>query len=152
MTNPMSKPALARKVGIPIVLASLVGLKTVSADDSGTVQPDGMNHAKVGTDTVLRDPLWPVGYTPAWQGAKNTQEESATVKNEGSIDWNKAMEKVAIQGVSSRAGNEFYAVVNGQVRSAGETVCVEIGNVSYTWMIEGISPPSSVKLRRVSAE
>ena len=152
MTDHMIKPAPAKQISRMILLAFLVGPKAVQAVDFQASQSDGIDDAKDSTVALHRDPFWPVGYTPKWVTEKQQQEQgAAVVKQPESIDWNKAMEQVAIQGVSSRAGNEFYAVINGQVRSTGETVSVQIGEVSYTWMIDGISPPSSVKLRRVSA-
>ena len=150
MTDPTIIANLARKTGITISLAFLVGLQAVPAADLQTDSSDGTDHAKV-SKVVMRDPFWPVGYTPKWIIEKNAESQNKAVENEGSTDWNKAMERVEIQGVSSRAGNEFYAVINGQIKSAGETVSVMVGSVNYTWMIEDISPPSSVKLRRVSA-
>jgi hypothetical protein len=67
-------------------------------------------------------------------------------------DWNKAMQSIDIQGVSSRAGNEFYAVINGEIKSRGDTVSVTVGGIVYTWQIQSISPPSSVQMRRISSQ
>ena len=150
MTDPTIITKLARKTGITISLALLVGLKAVPAADIQTSPSDGIDNAKVSKATA-RDPFWPVGYKPKWSIEKESDAHIEVVGKEGSTDWNKAMEQVEIQGVSSRAGNEFYAVINGEIKSAGETVSVTVDDVNYTWMIEGISPPSSVKLRRVSA-
>ena len=152
MTDPTIKSTLIKMICTTMLLTFLVGLNAVSDVNLSTNQADGIDGAKVSTVTAQRDPFWPVGYTPKWIIEKQPKEEGAMVKHEGTIDWNKAMEQVAIQGVSSRSGNEFFAVINGQIKSADETVSVEIESVNYTWMIEKISPPSSVKLRRVSAE
>lgn len=152
MTDPTIKPTLIKMICTTMLLTFLVGLNAVSDVNLNTNQVDGIDGAKVSAVAAQRDPFWPVGYTPKWIIEKQPKEEGAAVKYKGTIDWNEAMEQVAIQGVSSRSGNEFYAVINAEVKSTGETVSVKIGDVSYTWMIEGISPPSSVKLRRVSAE
>jgi hypothetical protein len=152
MNESTIKPTLTRKIGITILLTFLVGLKAASAANIETSPADGMDDAKVGTVVVQRDPFWPVGYTPKWIIEKKPQVQGQVVEKEKSIDWNKAMEQVAIQGVSSRAGNEFFTVINGQVKSTGETVSVQLGDVNYTWMIENISPPSSVKLRRMTTQ
>lgn len=152
MANFSIKQAQAKAVGITVLLVFLVGSTALAAVNSETTQPGGTDDAKVGMVAVQRDPFWPIGYTPERIVEKKSEGQAKVVKKEESIDWNKAMEQVAIQGVSSRAGNEFFAVINGQVKSTGETVSVQIGDVDYTWVIEGISPPSSVKLRRVSAQ
>jgi len=152
MENPSIEQAQAKKIAITMVLVFLAGQGTSAGVNSGTIQPDGTDDAKVGVVAVQRDPFWPIGYTPKWIAEKKSEGQDKVVEKEESIDWKKAMEQVEIQGVSSRAGNEFFAVINGQVKGAGETVSVQVGDVNYAWVIEGISPPSSVKLRRVSAQ
>ncbi len=146
------KPTLSRRIGIAVLLTLLTGLNTVFAADSGTNPGGGTDNALVSAIAVHRDPFWPVGYTPERAVSKGAEKQNKALESTGSIDWKKAMKQVEIQGVSSRAGNEFFAIINGQVKSAGETVSVQVDSVGYTWMIEGISPPSSVKLRRVSAQ
>lgn len=152
MTDPTNRTTLARKISIAVLLVLLVGLKAIPADDLETSPSDGIDDAKDHTVVVQRDPFWPVGYKPKWNTDNGSNAQIKVVAKQGSTSWDKAMEQVVIQGVSSRAGNEFYAVINSEVKSTGETVSVTVGGVSYTWMIEGISPPSSVKLRRVSAQ
>jgi len=151
MTYPI-KPSLTKKISITMLLMLLIGLKAFSTANSQTNQIGGIDGALVGAVAVQRDPFWPVGYTPERLDGKGSGEQGKALESGGKIDWNKAMKQVAIQGVSSRAGDEFFAVVNGQIKGKGEIVSVQIGGVSYTWMIDGISPPSSVKLRRVSAQ
>lgn len=151
MTDFTINHSIARTIGMVTLLALIVAPNAGSADESKTNPPAGIDNAKVSPIAVHRDPFWPVGYTPKWvtDQAQGTNEK--VVEKEGT-DWNRAMKQVSIQGVSSRAGNEFFAIINGEVKSTGETVSVKIGAVNYTWMIDGISPPSSVKLRRVSAQ
>ena len=60
------------------------------------------------------------------------------------------MKKVVINGVSSSADNDYYAVINGEVKSVGDTVSVRMDSSVYTWAVDDIKPPGSVKLRRVS--
>ena len=146
------KPNPTRKIAITTLLMLLVGLIALPAADSQTNQTDGIDSALVGVVAVQRDPFWPVGFTPERLVKKKPEEQSKMLESIGKIDWNKAMKQVAIQGVSSRAGDEFFAVVNGEIKGTGETVSVQVDGVGYTWMIDGISPPSSVKLRRVSAQ
>ena len=112
----------------------------------------GMDDAVSTPVEVQRDPFWPVGFEPKRNVVIETTGTNVTVRVKEGADWNKAMQQIAIQGVSSKAGNESYAIINGQVRSTGETVTLLVGEINYTWMIESISPPSSVKLRRLSAQ
>ncbi len=112
----------------------------VGGKDSAQSEPLG---------AVKRDPFWPVGYIPEKLKVEPVKEVKVLT---GGAGWKNAMKQVAIQGVSSRSGGGFYAVINGKIKSIGETVTVKIGQVSYTWVIDEISPPSSVKLRRVSTQ
>lgn len=152
MTDRIKRLSKTARIYVSTLLTVLTGLSAVAAGNSSTNQVDGIDSAPAVTTAAQRDPFWPVGYAPKWKLDQKTEVKGGTVRKEGSINWNVAMEQVAIQGVSSRSGNEFFAVINGLIKSAGETVTIEVEGVSYTWMIESISPPSSVKLRRVSAE
>ncbi len=146
------QPTLFKKTGMAMLPIFLVGAMAVSAANSQAGRGDGMDDAIDDEVAVQRDPFWPVGYTPKWVASKKSPEQETVVGKAESTDWNKAMREIAIQGVSSRSGSEFFAVINGQIKSAGETVSVQVGDILYTWLIDSISPPSSVKLRRVSAQ
>jgi hypothetical protein len=115
---------------------------------SQTKSPGGTNDASIQGTVEKRDPFWPVGYVP--ERVKQA-EVKKTVKPTGLNDWNGAMKKVVINGVSSRADNEFFAVINNEVKSVNDTISVSHGGITYTWAIASIKPPGSVKLRRVSA-
>ncbi len=119
-----------------------------SGDESKIVSgtDDAMNEGS----SVRRDPFWPVGYAP--ESVKPVEGQAKRVaKPTLENDWNTAMRKVVINGVSSRAKNEFFAVINGQVKSVGDNVTVNHEGTIYTWAVDSITPPGSVKLRRVSA-
>lgn len=110
----------------------------------------GTNVALTKKAESKRDPFWPVGYVP--ERVKEPEVEKIEIKKPVvSNDWSGAMKKVVINGVSSRANNDFFAVINGGVKSVNDTVSVVHGGVTYTWAIASIKPPGSVKLRRVSA-
>jgi hypothetical protein len=132
------------------VTALSIAVYVSSALFSEAKSAGGTNDALTLPADVKRDPFWPVGYVP--ESVKNAATEKGVVKKytEGN-DWNGAMKKVVINGVSSRSDNEFFAVVNGEVRSLNETVSVTHAGITYTWVISSIKPPGSVRLRRVSA-
>ncbi|MDF7801283.1 hypothetical protein P4C99_17525 [Pontiellaceae bacterium B1224] len=125
-----------------------IGMLLGTESFSQTKTSSGTNDAQVVTAVSKRDPFWPVGYVP-----KELQKNSAkeVKKPTESNDWNGAMKKVVINGVSSRADNEFFAVVNGEVKSVNDTISVTHDGMTYTWAVASIKPPGSVKLRRVSA-
>ncbi|WP_372845664.1 hypothetical protein [Pontiella sp.] len=110
-----------------------------------------------GTDDALesatfkRDPFCPVGYVSKRAKAAAKEKTAAEPHKPALVnDWDNAMKKVVINGVSSRGGDEFYAVINGQVKRVGDSVSVDFGGTIYTWAVDGIQPPGSVKLRRMS--
>ena len=135
-----------------LVMISAIGfagtLNFAQAQKAGT---NGTNDALEQTAVVKRDPFWPVGYVPRniTSMVPTVSPEQSTAKVDNS--WNEAMKKVEINGVSSRAKNAYCAVINGQVKSVGDTVTISHSGTIYTWAVDGIEPPSSVKLRRVSA-
>ncbi|MDZ8119391.1 hypothetical protein [Pontiella agarivorans] len=111
----------------------------------------GTNDAPVSVSASERDPFWPVGYVPE-RLIKATEKQTAPVKKvlTGNKDWSGAMKKVAINGVSSRS-DHYFAIVNGELKSVGDTFSVEHNGTTYTWAVASIKPPGSVRLRRVSA-
>lgn len=152
MSKATSKDNPKLRIGAATLAVLLISSLYVSAVDQKSIEPGGTQHAVEKAEKVLRDPFWPVGFQPKRAFTVTTNSAQVIMEPEVSSDWNKAMQEVVIQGVSSRAGNEFYAVINGEVKSTGDTVSVQVGTMTYTWMIENISPPSSVKMRRTSSK
>lgn len=148
MTN-INKPKLW-KLGSQLFPMLGIGFLLISTSFSQTTTGDGAENAKTLKSIVKRDPFWPVGYVPESVRAASIKKPEVKKPTE-SNDWNGAMKKVVINGVSSRSNNEFFAVINGQVRSVDDTINVNHGGVTYTWAVASIKPPGSVKLRRVSA-
>ena len=136
--------------GLPILILVLTGFISCI---SWAKPSDGINNAKKSAGTVMRDPFWPVGYQPInMPGDENNVTEKVFIASNGSTDWNAAMKQVVINGVSSRAGNDYVAVINNEVKTVGETISIFYGGTQYTWIVQSITPPKSVQLRRVSAK
>ena len=135
-----------------LVMISVIGFAgTVNFAQAHTAVANGTNDALEQEAFIKRDPFWPVGYVP--KNIKSVIPKGDPEQGVAKIDnsWNEAMKKVVINGVSSRANNVYCAVINGQVKSVGDTVTINHSGTIYTWAVDGIEPPSSVKLRRVSA-
>lgn len=133
-----------------LLLAGLT-LGLAASADSAPQARSGTDGAQTVSASVKRDPFWPVGFVPEQiRDAELTDAQRALKSTTGNEDWNAAMKQVAINGVSSRADNEFFAVINGQIKSVGDTIMVVYGGARYTWMVDSIKPPGSVKLRRMS--
>ncbi|MEI6891707.1 MAG: hypothetical protein V5783_05995 [Pontiella sp.] len=110
----------------------------------------GTNEAVLMPGVMKRDPFWPVGYVP--ERFLPDENENRNAKKLTKISgWAGAMKKVVINGVSSRANNNFFAVINGQIKRVNDTVSIRHGGNTYAWVVVSIQLPSSVQLRRVSA-
>ena len=132
-------------------LLLLTACWTASAETEGSApRSGGMDDARRSA-TLLRDPFWPIGFVPK-RVVFEQEAGEPVVQVEAETDWSKAMKHIAIQGVSSRSGSEFFAIINGEVKAAGEKVAVVVDDVQYTWVIESISPPHSVRLRRMTVQ
>ncbi len=128
----------------------LMGVAGVFPQLSMAESNDGRINAKENVVSVKRDPFWPVGYTPEGEGDPTEITPKQGVGS--SDDWDEAMKQVIINGVSSRADNEYIAVINNEVKSVGESVSAWLGGTRYTWVVDSITPPGSVKLRRHAVE
>lgn len=132
-------------------LLPMVGVVVLTCPEafSQTNAASGTNDAQKSGSSIKRDPFWPVGFVPE-RLVKEQKKVTRKVVPTGNKDWSGAMKKVAINGVSSR-NNQYFAIVNGELKSVGDTFSVEHGGTTYTWEVATIQPPGSVRLRRVSA-
>ena len=147
-----NKPYAKKLYTRMLVMMPIIGFAgTVNSAQAQTTVANGTNDALVQEAFIKRDPFWPVGYVP--KNIKSVIPKGDPEQGVAKVDnsWNEAMKKVVINGVSSRAKDAYCAVINGQVKSVGDTVTVNHGGTIYIWAVDGIEPPSSVKLRRVSA-
>jgi len=149
--NNMKRPAYLKQCSARHLLIGFFGLMLVLNTAGQTKSTGGINDADGEGSVLKRDPFWPVGYTPKGLEKKADGDEGQAVKPATDSNWSLAMKKVVINGISSRSNNEFYAVINGAVKSVGDTVIVKYEGTTYTWSVDKIQPPGSVKLRRVSA-
>jgi len=149
-SKPYSEAGAVRAVAVAVMVFGLAGMLNTAQAQKGA--ESGTLNAKDQKAVLKRDPFWPVGYVPknitsVVQRDSSERSASTTVDN----SWNEAMKKVVISGVSSGTDNAYFAVINGEIKSVGDTVTINHGGTIYTWAVDEIKPPSSVKLRRVSA-
>jgi ABC-type glycerol-3-phosphate transport system substrate-binding protein len=141
------KPWNTRMLAMALAIGLAGALNSTQAQEEGA---SGTNDASEQEVVLKRDPFWPVGYVPktikSVISTDNPEPSAAVVDN----SWSEAMKKVVINGVSSQANNAYFAIINGQIKSVGDTVTIHHGGTIYTWAVDGIEPPGSVKLRRAS--
>ena len=105
----------------------------------------------------LRDPFWPVGYTPPRKEAskpKNNVEVGSPsppqpVVVERPPRWDEALRTVSIKGIMSVGGGKFTAVVNDQIVNEEDTVSVVFEGRKYIWKVARISA-DGVKFQKLS--
>ncbi|MBN2685402.1 MAG: hypothetical protein JXR40_09000 [Pontiellaceae bacterium] len=130
-----------------LLAATLFGFPFFSSAQDGSGESAEPDQSAVAKKAMKRDPFWPVGYVPESEKVKEPVKNSDDVK----IDWASAEKALRINGIGSRDG-AVYALINGQIKVVGERLAVMLNNVVYTWEVESINPPGTVKLRQVSAE
>ena len=147
-----NKPYARKRYTRVLLTISVIGVAgTVNFAQAQTTVANGTNDALEQEAFIKRDPFWPVGYVP--KNIKSVIPKGDSEQGVAKVDnsWNEAMKKVVINGVSSRAENAYIAVINGQIKSIGDTVTINHSGTIYTWAVDDVEPPNSVKLRRVSA-
>lgn len=138
-----------KKVRRLLFAGSMAGLIIGVSQVFGAGVDDGKVNANENAVPTKRDPFWPVGYVPkSMKGDAGDEVE----KEKGNTDWKEARKKIVVNGVSSCGDNKYVAVINNKIKSVGELVSVELGNTRYTWKIDSINPPRSVKLLPHKAE
>lgn len=142
------KTIFYRTICGPFLAALFLGMGGLFLSQSEAEQNNGKGNAEDSVVVVKRDPFWPIGHTPKRVENSGTKTTRPVARKVGSIDWEEAMKRVVINGVSSRATDEYVAVINNEVKSVGEIVSVLYGGAKYTWKVEKITPPGSVKLLR----
>lgn len=147
-SRPNANPWSTRILAVALAIGCAGILNVAQAQQAGA---GGTNDALEQKAVLKRDPFWPVGYTP--KVIKSVIPEDHSKQSAATVDnsWQEAMKKVVINGVSSRAQNAYFAIINDQIKRIGDTVTINHGGTIYTWAVDGIEPPGSVKLRRVSA-
>ena len=134
------------------------GNNTVSENKSGTAQGAEKSQANEGSKPELkRDPFWPVGYRPSQgkseaQAAAERKEQLDKQKaEEAKLErlWKAAQEKINVSGVS-QMGNEYFAIINQDMKERDDTIAVQHENYTFVWTIVEISK-DGVELQRRKA-
>ena len=94
---------------------------------------------------LLRDPFWPIGYFPKDWNQKKSAGGSAEVPE--SL-WQAAKRGLRISGTSN-LGGKTAAIINGELKAAGDQVEVMYEGKTYQWQIIGIDAKGQVQLKKL---
>lgn len=115
-------------------------------DPAPAAEPEETNVVKLlyKKSLELRDPFWPVGYTPPKKdtGKKKTEvteQPAALPVVERPPRWDDALRTVSVKGIMSVGGGKYMAVVNDNVVCENDVVTINFEGRTYTWKIASIS-------------
>lgn len=94
---------------------------------------------------LLRDPFWPVGFSPdGWQKKESIQSNP----DREASGWKAASGEIRISG-TSRLGERAAAIINGELKSTGDHVEVLFEGKTYQWQVVGIDADGRVQLKKL---
>lgn len=148
----LSATALAMVLPLSILGAPTTNVAAAATETEGpTVAAEATNTV---VDAVLRDPFWPVGYTPKLDLPEPTNTVTETVlppveiKPVAPAEW----PELRARGVTETPERDHIAFLDGVgMIVEGDTVRVERGGVVFTWYVVKISKDGA-ELRRLSAQ
>lgn len=119
-----------------VFLMSGVGFSEKSANDDFSLEP-------------LRDPFWPVGYTPEnWKAASSEGNNASATSG---ADWTAPSKQISVTG-TSRMGDKAVAIVNGELKGVGDLIEVSYGGRIYQWKLKKITAAGTVDIERVGVK
>ncbi|MBN1269934.1 MAG: hypothetical protein JXB04_10115 [Kiritimatiellae bacterium] len=89
----------------------------------------------------LRNPFWPVGFTPPREGERIVLPDVVEPdKNQPEPPkWDEATKQLGIKGVMAMAADKYMAVVNNQIVREGDIVMVIHKGKRYRWKVHAIT-------------
>ena len=117
--------------------SSAAGGTTAVADESGMA--------------ILRDPFWPVGYSPAPPELKIPEAAIEKIKQEQAIEARVKWPALLLKGITDAGRGRYMALVDGVgLIETGQTISLQRGDMLYTWTIDEVSA-KGVRFTRVEA-
>ena len=126
-----------------ILIAGCIMTCTCRAADPGTEGSRDTKRAETATEqsfNVLRDPFWPIGYTPQAEAAEEEEmeEEPEEIVDTAALKFDEAVKQLNVRGIM-QLGGEYTAMVNDQVVRKGDLVSLVIGGHRYRWRVRSIA-------------
>lgn len=99
-----------------------------------TAQSTNRTQRSKGDRASIRDPFWPVGYTPVPESKK--LEQAKISRLESLIKW----PKLKLQGISRTSDNKYLAVIDKiGIVEEGDVIAVKKDGIIYRWKINKIT-------------
>ncbi|NCC51422.1 MAG: hypothetical protein EOM20_09435 [Spartobacteria bacterium] len=99
--------------------------------------------------TGLRNPFWPIGYTPNPTEAPHPDMPDMPVRQpDKEPQWDEAMKKLDIRGIM-KLGTEHVATINGQIAKKGDIIALVYDGNRYRWRVRAIRGDGKISLKPV---
>lgn len=96
----------------------------------------------------LRDPFWPIGWTPPPVDASGTAANTDAARPKGPIRWEEATKRLSLRGLTELPNGKFVASIAGVgVVEEGDRITLEFEGLNYHWRVQSISRAGIVPKR-----
>jgi hypothetical protein len=119
---------------------SILVLGCLLVEGAAAAAAPGSPPAEAPHDDVsrLRDPFWPVGWSPPKLG--RVQPDAPPRDTSGLVRWADALATLRVIGLSRKADGSFLAVLKGVgVVEKGDTFSVTLDDLVYRWKVATIT-------------
>jgi len=96
----------------------------------------------------LRDPFWPIGWTPPPVDTAATAANNDAARPKGPIRWEEATKRLSLRGLTELPNGKFVASIAGVgVVEEGDRITLEFEGLNYHWRVQSISRAGIVPKR-----
>ena len=132
--------ALVALLGAPVARANDVDAAVTDAGAANTVAID---YATIGQ---LRDPFWPLGWTPP--PVETFVDTRPEARPKGPVRWDEATRMLELTALTQLPSGKYLAVLKGiGVVETGDKIAVKFGGLIYRWEITSITSEGIVPQR-----
>lgn len=144
--------AMADEAAATATAADTNATATATAEATPTAQAVLTNApaAVVAADPLdqLRDPFWPIGWTPPPVDATATAANNDAARPKGPIRWEEATKRLSLRGLTELPNGKFVASIAGVgVVEEGDRITLEFEGLNYHWRVQSISRAGIVPKR-----
>jgi len=112
--------------------ALAAGAARISAGATGSVETSS-------TNLMVRDPFWPVGYSPGQEEPANLPAPQVEKRPEAPPRWKEATRSLRIKGVLRVSAGKYVAMINDRIVGEGDLIEAFFSGRKYRWRIKSVS-------------
>lgn len=119
-----------------ILCMTIIGAAIILEQTALAAPPPGNDGIDLQSEAFknLRDPFWPVTYTPASESEKIEETKIADLK--AKIKW----PELPLRGITHAGGKRYIAIIEGAgIVETGDIVTIEQDSLIYRWIIDNVT-------------